>query len=184
MMNKNELLNILNEYAPYFLEEKEYRKEIINFLKNNDIVFGKGNKDGHITSSSWIVSKDRKKVLLTHHNKLDKWLQLGGHTESHERVQEGALREAVEESGLSSIAYISEKIFDIDVHTIPARGSEKEHIHYDIRFLFEADTEEKLHVSNESKDVKWVDLDKVNTYSQSKSLLRMVEKTYELIKEK
>jgi 8-oxo-dGTP pyrophosphatase MutT (NUDIX family) len=183
-MYKERLLEFLESYQTTYLEEQKYKQQIIDFINFNSIISGKTNQDGHITGSSWIVSPDRKKVLLTHHHKLERWLQLGGHTENEEAVEIAAIREAKEESGLASIRCLYENIFDLDVHTIPARGSEKEHIHYDVRFVFEADPMEALCISSESKDVKWVDLDKVHTYSQSKSLLRMVQKTYKLLKEK
>ncbi|HSU52505.1 MAG TPA: NUDIX domain-containing protein [Candidatus Dormibacteraeota bacterium] len=40
------------------------------------------------------------KVLLIHHQKLDKWLPVGGHIELDEDPEQAALREAKEESGL------------------------------------------------------------------------------------
>jgi 8-oxo-dGTP pyrophosphatase MutT (NUDIX family) len=40
------------------------------------------------------------KVLIVHHNKLNKWLPLGGHIELDEDPEQAALREAKEESGL------------------------------------------------------------------------------------
>lgn len=181
-MTKNQLMKLLVNYKTTYKEEEEYKQQIIDFLNNDEVFLGKGNKDGHITGSSWIVSRDRKKALLTYHRKLNKWLQLGGHTEENEDIVEAALREAKEESGLSNIKCLSEKVFDIDVHVIPERKDEKEHFHYDIRFIFQADDEEILQISSESKDLKWVSLDQINSFSESKSILRMVEKTQELAK--
>ena len=37
--------------------------------------------DGHITGSAWVVDPAGSRVLLTHHRKLGKWLQLGGHSD-------------------------------------------------------------------------------------------------------
>src|SRR5580765_8651545 len=42
----------------------------------------------------------RGKVLLIHHRNLNKWLPLGGHIELDEDLEQAALREAKEESGL------------------------------------------------------------------------------------
>lgn len=36
---------------------------------------------GHLTASAWIVDSRRTRTLLTHHRKLDRWLQLGGHVD-------------------------------------------------------------------------------------------------------
>jgi 8-oxo-dGTP pyrophosphatase MutT (NUDIX family) len=176
-MDKQELIKLLVNYNTSYKEEEEYKKQMLEYLHSNEVFLGKGNKQGHITGSSWIVSTDRKKVLLTYHRKLNKWLQLGGHTEEGEDILEAALREAKEESGLLNIRAVSKEIFDLDVHMIPARKDEKEHFHYDIRFIFEADDEDSLQISSESKDLKWVPLEQVINYSATRSILRMVEKT-------
>lgn len=181
-MYKEELLSLIEKYETDYLEEKEYINKIVDFINKNGAIFGKENKDGHITASAWVVNKDKSMVLMTHHRKLDKWLQLGGHTEENESVLEGGFREALEESGLKSIEFLSEEIFDVDVHCIPARKAEKEHFHYDIRFMFTADSDEKIQVSEESKDVKWIKLDEVKSYANSKSILRMLDKTKKHIK--
>ena len=36
---------------------------------------------GHFTGSAWVVSADGQRTLLTHHRKLDRWLQPGGHAD-------------------------------------------------------------------------------------------------------
>jgi 8-oxo-dGTP pyrophosphatase MutT (NUDIX family) len=115
--------------------------------------------------------------LLTHHKKLGRWLQLGGHADGDSQVMRVASREAEEESGLKQLALVSREIFDIDVHLIPERGQEPAHYHYDVRFLFEADKNETLVVSEESNDLAWVPLVSIEDYSCEESILRMVRKT-------
>jgi 8-oxo-dGTP pyrophosphatase MutT (NUDIX family) len=175
-MYKENLINLLESYRPMDFDERQYKERILDFISKNETIFGKGNKSGHITASAWIINKDRSKVLLTHHYKLDRWMQLGGHTEEDESVLQGAYREAQEESGLGSIKPIAEKIFDVDVHIIPERKDEGAHYHYDIRFAFEADSEEVPTVSSESKDVKWIPVEEISKYTQERSVLRMAEK--------
>lgn len=180
-MEKIELIQNLMDYKTEFNEEYEMVQQTIDYLQQTEDYLGKVNPKGHITGSSWIISKDRKKTLLTHHFKLNKWLQLGGHTELDETVIKSAEREGIEESGLKSLELIHEDIFDVDVHLIPERKGVDAHYHYDIRFLFEADENEIIAVSDESHDVKWVEIDKIEDYSKSQSILRMVEKTRRMI---
>lgn len=167
---------LIDEYNSSFKEEAEYKKEITDFLKENEVMIGRQNQRGHITGSAWIVNHDRKKVLLVYHKRLDRWLQPGGHMEGEEDILDTAMREAAEETGLTSLRCVDPNIFDIDIHTIPRFKDEKQHIHYDIRFLLEADDEEKVKVSSESKDVRWVELKYIKRYSDSPSITRMAEK--------
>ena len=132
---------------------------------------------GHLTGSAWIVSPDRSHVLLTHHHKLEKWLQLGGHADGDGDVLAVALREAREESGLQRVRAVSPEIFDLDRHWIPPRKDEPGHYHFDLRFLLEADPREPLTLSRESKDLAWIDLDRVALLNPEESMARMVRKT-------
>ncbi|HBY64068.1 MAG TPA: NUDIX hydrolase, partial [Solibacterales bacterium] len=132
---------------------------------------------GHITGSAWVLDHGRTHVLLTHHQKLDKWLQLGGHADGDPDTLAVALREAREESGLSEVHPLTAGIFDVDVHLIPARKSEPEHFHYDIRHLLLADRRHPLRITSESKDLRWVPIADVARLTREESMLRMVRKT-------
>ena len=133
-------------------------------------------EDGHITGSAWIVCPQRRRVLLTHHRKLKKWLQLGGHSDGDANTLRVATREAEEESGLS-MKPLSEAVFDIDIHTIPARGDDPEHKHYDVRFLFEAYDHAPLTISDESNDLRWVLIEELHNLTSEESVLRMARKS-------
>lgn len=177
-MEKQKLIRLLERYNPTDLTEKESKIKILNFLHENNNFTGRDNTIGHITGSTWIVSKDRKKVLLTHHLKLNMWLQIGGHVEGDEYILETSLREAKEESGLSFLRCLSEEIFDVDVHLFPKRGQVEAHYHFDIRFLLEADEYEELNLlKTESKAMKWIPLEEVYKYAKEDTILRMTNKT-------
>ncbi|GAA0714814.1 NUDIX hydrolase [Dokdonella soli] len=108
----------------------------------------------HLTGSAWLVSADGARVLLTHHRKLDRWLQLGGHADGDTDLARVALREAEEESGLPDLV-VEPAIFDLDRHRIPARGNEPEHWHYDARYVVRATVSEDFVVSDESHALAW-----------------------------
>jgi 8-oxo-dGTP pyrophosphatase MutT (NUDIX family) len=131
---------------------------------------------GHVTGSAWIVSLDGSRCLLTHHRKLDRWLQLGGHADGETHVEAVALREAEEESGITRFLmppWQGELVpIDLDVHVIPARGSEPAHEHHDFRFLLVADASLPLQISEESNDLRWVDVARLRDFTDEESVLR------------
>jgi 8-oxo-dGTP pyrophosphatase MutT (NUDIX family) len=183
-MYRQPFLNLLRSYSTPSRDEALKRDAMIAFVEQNPECFLRELAIGHITGSAWVINHQRDKVLLTHHRKLDKWLQLGGHCDGDADVLRVALREAVEESGVYDIVPISPAIFDIDIHTIPERrtntGIEAEHLHYDARFLLQTDDALPLQISSESKDLRWVALSDIPHLTNEDSILRMVDKTLHL----
>lgn len=130
---------------------------------------------GHITGSAWLVDASGEKILMTHHRKLERWLQLGGHSDGHPKPQEVALREAEEESGFAATLGSGE-IFDLDVHEIPARKNDPAHYHFDVRYLVRPKASEEYVVSAESNDLAWVPIAELSRYTDEESVLRMARK--------
>ncbi|QHB73812.1 NUDIX domain-containing protein [Stenotrophomonas sp. 364] len=110
---------------------------------------------GHFTGSAWLVSADGERVLLTHHRKLDRWLQLGGHADGDRNLARVALKEAEEESGLSGLVLEDGALFDIDKHWIPERRDVPGHWHYDARYVVRAVGSEQFAISEESLALAW-----------------------------
>ncbi len=88
---------------------------------------------GHFTGSLFVLAADGR-VLLHHHRRLGRWLQMGGHDEGEHDPAVTALREGREESGLGDLALLSPAILDLDVHPIPAAKGEPSHAHFDVRY--------------------------------------------------
>ncbi len=175
-MHRQALLKLLGDYQPYDKDERDMYEMLVRFVENEDQCFERELRIGHITGSAWIVDRERSHVLLTHHRKLDRWLQLGGHADGEADVLAVALREAREESGLEAVTPLLDTPYDVDVHPIPARGDEPRHLHYDVRWLLEADRATPLVVSSESKDLAWVALDDIGQLTSDRSIVRMTEK--------
>jgi 8-oxo-dGTP pyrophosphatase MutT (NUDIX family) len=173
-----DLSTLLQEYHTEFPEEVDFKNRCQWLLDTYENAFERSLALGHFTASAWILNEDRSKVLLTHHAKLDRWLQLGGHADGEKNLLQVALKEAHEESGLQDIKILSDNIFDIDIHIIPANKKEEKHEHFDIRFLFESDENENLVLNHESNQLKWIPLEKIgDLVGHNPSIMRMVEKT-------
>ena len=174
-MHRNKIIKLLKQYQPT-VKEVEFKSKILKFIEENADCFSRNLDIGHITGSSWLINKNGDKALLTHHAKLNTWLQLGGHADGDNDILRVALKEASEESGISSIKDISEEIFDIDVHQIPANKNEKAHIHYDIRFILQVSSDEKIKINHESNELLWINKNIVNLPTKEESILRMHKK--------
>ena len=188
-MNKQPILDLLENYQTSFAEEVEFQKRMIDFLEKNDDFALRSNAIGQLTGSAWIVNEERTKVLLIHHKKLNKWLQIGGHIENTDQsIEETVLREVREESGINNLKLLSSPsnlIYDIDIHTIPQKNQVAEHSHFDIRLIIEANENEKLIPQNEEVlAIKWYSIHEVKNLAESttsinQSMKRMVDKMRE-----
>lgn len=180
-MHRNQLIELLNRYIPSDDEEKVSKEHILSFVKEHPDCFERTLEIGHITASCWLVNHDNTKALLTHHKKLNKWLQLGGHCDGDSDVVRVALKEAQEESGLNAVKPISGEIFDISIHLIPQYKDVPEHYHYDIRFLLQATENKDVLVSEESLALMWINKDGTNLPPNSDSVSRMFTKWQQLV---
>ncbi len=177
-MDRTSFLDALASYHAFDPAEEEMRARMHAFVAEHTNPFTRALLTGHITASCWIVDPPRSRTLLTWHKRLNRWLQMGGHVEPEDAtLLAAALREAQEESGLAGVRPLAEGIFDLDIHPIPAKKKEPDHLHYDVRFLFEADPEEPLVVSPESREVAWVELGRVTDRNPDASMRRMVAKS-------
>lgn len=175
-MHRKHLLDQLAAYAETHPQEADTIQRFTEFVRTRAECFERSLLEGHITGSAWIVDDSGTNVLLTHHRKLDAWLQLGGHADGDPDVLAVALKEAEEESGLVGFEPLIDGIFDLDIHRIPARKEVPEHLHYDVRYVLRPTGSTTYIVSEESHDLRWVPLDEVASLTEDESMLRMVEK--------
>ncbi len=175
-MHRRDILEKLTAYQPRDKRDATQRDRIASFVNAHTDCFERDLIVGHITGSAWLINRTGDRVLLTHHKKLDMWLQLGGHADGDPDVLRVAIREAQEESGLEGIIPMSTTIFDLDVHRIPDHNNTPTHEHHDIRFLLQANTDTGYQISDESHELKWCTPDQALKLSTDQSVRRMVHK--------
>jgi len=167
---------MIDEYLHHWPEEAEMVGRFADFISRFHDCLAREQTYGHVTGSAWVVNRAGTHVLLTHHRKLDRWLQLGGHADGNRDILDVARREVVEESGLVDFELVEKTIFDLDIHPIPARKNEPEHFHFDVRFAFKVTGSEQYTISAESKDLAWVKIADLSSYTIEESMLRMRRK--------
>lgn len=173
------LLDLLDRYQATAPEAKAAVGSFREFASAHADCFERSCAPGHLTGSAWLVDGTGRRVLLTHHRKLDRWLQLGGHADGDGDLARVAQREAEEESGLCDLI-VEPEIFDLDRHLIPARGTEPAHWHYDVRFVVRATGSEAFVVTDESHALAWREIEELAVDSSvDESVRRMARKWLE-----
>jgi 8-oxo-dGTP pyrophosphatase MutT (NUDIX family) len=168
---------LLSDYEPVDPREVAFRSRMLDLARNPRAIERSLFHPGHFTVSAFVLSPARADLLLIFHAKLSRWLQPGGHVEATDADPcATARREVLEEVGIGNLPRASGGgVFDIDIHPIPARPSEPEHEHFDLRFLFVAPSPTFIR-TNEVADVKWVPLTELPSVTHDESVLRAVRK--------
>jgi 8-oxo-dGTP pyrophosphatase MutT (NUDIX family) len=148
----------LSGWQPSDPAQESLRQAFLGFLAAREDACARSCAAGHVTASAVLLDGDGRRVLLTLHPRVGRWLQLGGHCEpSDETLAGAALREAREESGVEGLV-IDPAPVHLDVHPItcslgvPTR-------HFDVRFTVRAPHGALAVRSDESDDLRWWPVD-------------------------
>lgn len=176
----------IENYQPFNEQEEHDKQVILKFLDENDDAFYRENEISHMTASSWIVNKDRTKVLMCYHNIYNSWSWTGGHCDGDEDCLAVAIREAKEETGITHIKPISEDIYSLEILTVEGhvkRGKYvSSHTHMNVTYLLEADDSENIRMKeDENSGVAWFTLEEAKEKSTEPWF---VEHIYDKLNEK
>jgi len=183
-MSRSAFLEQLRSYEPVDRLEAAHRAAMLDLLYSPDAFSRTHFIPGHFTASCFIID-GAGRLLLHHHRRLDRWLQLGGHVEDGETPEAAALREGAEESGLRDLTLVDGTIFDLDIHTIPAANGDPEHDHFDVRYLARTRNPEGIAVADaESKGLEWVDLGRAAVLMSGEESQRVIHKIERLLRDR
>lgn len=157
-MRENILKQLFN-YISVFPDEAAEVSAIFRQLRAECDPTARTSLPGHITASGVVL--EGGELLMIRHPQLDRWLQPGGHVDPPEVVEQAALREVREETGVSCGLHAWHQRhgapLDIDIHAIPAnpRKGEPAHLHYDFRYLLTPFSKEDI---DPELPTRWVPL--------------------------
>ena len=159
-----ELIRDLEAFIPWNNQEARDKEEILRRLKSGEALLDRSNTTAHLTASAWVVSPDRKEVLMAYHNLYDSWAWLGGHADGEEDMLPVALREVREESGLQDVRPLTEDIFSVEILAVAGHEKKGEfvssHLHLNVTYLLEADPADPVRCKeDENKAVGWFTLE-------------------------
>ena len=155
---------MIENYNPVNEQEEADKKLMLEYIENFEDTLTRENRTCHFTASSWIVNKERTKVLMIYHNIYDSWAWTGGHCDGDPDVLHVALKEAEEETSLKSVKPLTNELASIEILTVDGhvkRGKYvSSHLHLNCSFILEADENEVLQIKeDENSGVKWVNIE-------------------------
>jgi 8-oxo-dGTP pyrophosphatase MutT (NUDIX family) len=154
-------------------EEEKSRELILALLELTWAPFSRDQfQPGHITCTALVLHPDGGRFLLMHHHRHRRWLLPGGHVEeTDETLGDTARREAIEETAVRIEAAGPTRLAGMDVHGIPERKREPFHLHHDLIFVFNANSEE-FAFTEEAPQVAWCGIDEMARYQLPQSIVR------------
>ena len=177
---RDALVALLAGHVPTDDKEREDLARMRDAAASLPEPFSRAQPGAHFTGSAVVVTPDGQRTCLVHHAKLHRWLQPGGHADAADGgdMSRTALREAAEETGCRVVLHPSAPVpLDVDVHLIPARKTDAEHAHLDVRFLVVAENPEALaHDPAESFGARWLPWAEALAAADEPALRRLLEK--------
>ena len=168
-LTQAQLRRELMTYRPQDDQEKAELALMLALMdRHGDLLF-RENAAAHFTGSAWIVNQSRTAVLMVFHNLYQSWAWTGGHADGEADLLSVSIREAKEETGLTTIHPVSHDILSLDVLPVwrhVRRGRfVPSHLHLNAAYLLEADDAAPLQVApDENSGVRWVPLAEVSTH--------------------
>lgn len=186
-MQKNILINIVNQYLKIFPEERERQTKLIEYLQHNNDnqIIDWNNFDGHIVAGGFIYAKEENKFLVLYHKDLKMYLYPGGHVDTKDiNPLETSKREIEEETGLIDLEQLVLNCnnlipIDIDTHIVGynERLNLPEHYHFDFRYLFIVNKIVDINIdTEESANYKWININELNQNTNYCKIIKKIEK--------
>lgn len=167
---KEKLMQQIQQFVPFNEQEQTDQKLILSWLEMAPNVSRRENLTAHLTASAWVVTPDRKAVLMAYHKLYDSWAWLGGHADGDYDLLRVAEKEAREESGITGLIPLSREPISLEILTVS--GHEKRgayvpcHLHLNLTYLFQADPAVPLRTKpDENSGVAWIPVEEISEKS-------------------
>jgi len=154
--------------------ESSEKERFLHLLDNYSDALIRTCRPGHLTGSSLVFEPSSRQILMLFHSKLQKWLQPGGHADGDGDLARVALREAIEETGISDLRVFDE-VVDLDIHEVDP-PKEDRHEHYDVRFLVVAPEGAIPKGNHESQELRWINVEDLHLLEVDSSVYRLTQR--------
>ena len=163
---KEKLIAQIDNYIPCNEQERRDKALMLQLLQQDADLSRREHLSAHLTASAWVVSPDRKQVLMAFHNLYNSWAWLGGHADGNWNLQQVAEKEAAEESGIKNLKPLPGGIASLEILTVDGHEKRGEyvpsHLHLNVTYLFEGDPSLPLRCkADENSNVGWIAVEEI-----------------------
>ena len=183
------LKDTIEKYVPYNEQEAKDKETMLKYINTFDDVLTRNNEFAHFTASSWVVNKDRTKVLMIYHNIYKSWSWTGGHADGDSDLLNVAIRELKEETGIKNVKVIGDNPLSLEIMGVDGhikRGKYvSSHEHLNVTYLMEVDENEVTRIKeDENSGVRWINVDEIkDTVTEKWVLEKIYNKEINKVKE-
>lgn len=187
-------MNFIDEikaYVPFNETQKEIKEKALKLIAENENILTRDCLDQHISSSGFIMDETLENCLMVYHNIYKSFGWTGGHNDGNEDMLRVALKEAKEETGITSVLKAS-GLIRLDILPVCAHIKNgkpvKEHVHINGTYILIADKNQPIRIKpDENSAVAWISVSDLDDRVEEKALLviykELVEQAKQLRKE-
>ena len=179
-------IEMIKNYVP-FNEQEVKDKQFFIDCENIEQILTRENERCHLTSTGFVVNKDKTKILCSYHNIYKSWTWVGGHADGDDDMLYVAMKEAKEETSIKSVKPLLN--IPISLESVPVLGHIKRgkyvpaHIHLNVTYLLEADENELIETKpDENSGVEWLTFDELLNKATEIYMIPVYKKIIEKIK--
>lgn len=174
-------IDSIEKFISFNEQERKDKEATLKYISMFDNILKRDNEIIHITSSGFVINKDKNKVLMVHHNIFNSWSLTGGHADGDENLLGVAISEIKEETGVKDISPITNNIISLDI--LPVLGYFRKgkyvsaHLHISVAYLVQADENERVIIKpDENSAVKWIPINEIDIYSSEPHMKKVYNK--------
>ena len=169
----------IQKFMPFNEQEEHDKAILLKWFESGSDILTRENEIAHLTASAWVVSPDKKSVLMAYHNIYHSWAWLGGHADGDSDLLHVAIKEAKEETGLKNVTPVMTNILGLDVLNVNGHIKKgkyvSSHLHLSVAYLLEANEEDKLIVNEEeTSGVKWLPINELDIHCNEPYIINTV----------
>ena len=176
-MSSSVITEIIKSIKPFDELEAQHITETLAWVASGAQLYRIKKPDipnKHLVAYAVVVDPAAQKILLVDHKKSGLWLPPGGHVDINEHPRHAAIRECLEELGVTAKLLFEEPMF---LSTVVTVGSAAGHTDVDIWYVMQGNCQDTYKLEHdEFSMVEWFNFDEIPFATADLHMQRFVTK--------